>query len=266
MHHHVVHACQGREIKMPAKKTTEKSSSQKTGELYTALGVDKTATGEEIKKAYYKLALKLHPDRCPAHNAEESKMAFQVIGRAYEVLSDTDRRRLYDETGIVEGETQVTDWGQYFRDLFKRVSFEELDSFKTTYVGSAEEYEDVLAAYVKHDGDLARVAETVFFGDVESEARYLQFIKGAIAKGIVAPLKGIKELLKDESKLTQQQKKRRRQAAKEAQEAAELAREMGLDGSEDGLIAAIKNKQKARMDSLVSDLEVKYAKKAKSKK
>jgi len=64
------------------------------------LEVEKTATFDEIKKSYRKLALKHHPDR------GGDKDLFQEISNAYEVLSDKDKRDLYDkvgEEGLKEG-------------------------------------------------------------------------------------------------------------------------------------------------------------------
>lgn len=63
---------------------------------YEILGVNKDSTDEEIKKAYKKLALKWHPDR---NKAPEAKQKFQDIARAYEILSDPDKKRHYDMTG-----------------------------------------------------------------------------------------------------------------------------------------------------------------------
>ena len=66
-------------------------------DFYEILGVAKTATAEEIKKAYRKLAIKYHPDRNPGDTAAEEK--FKEISNAYEVLSDTSKRQRYDQLG-----------------------------------------------------------------------------------------------------------------------------------------------------------------------
>lgn len=65
-------------------------------DFYNILGVSKTASDDEIKKAYRKLALKFHPDKNKSPQAEER---FKAVAEAYEVLSDKKKRDIYDQTG-----------------------------------------------------------------------------------------------------------------------------------------------------------------------
>ncbi|XP_041823479.1 dnaJ homolog subfamily B member 6b isoform X2 [Melanotaenia boesemani] len=67
-------------------------------EYYQILGVQKSATQEDIKKAYRKLALKWHPDKNP-DNKEEAEKKFKELSEAYEVLSDENKRNIYDRYG-----------------------------------------------------------------------------------------------------------------------------------------------------------------------
>lgn len=72
---------------------------------YQILGVSKTAAAEDIKKAYRKLAVKWHPDRNP-DKKELADKKFKEIGEAYAVLSDPQKRKLYDqfgEAGVKDG-------------------------------------------------------------------------------------------------------------------------------------------------------------------
>ena len=67
-------------------------------DYYEVLGVSKTATDEELKKAYRKLAKKYHPDANP-DNKEEAEKKFKEVNEAYEVLSDKQKRNMYDQFG-----------------------------------------------------------------------------------------------------------------------------------------------------------------------
>lgn len=66
-------------------------------DYYEVLGVSKTATPEEIKKAYRKLAIKYHPDKNPGDKAAEEK--FKEAAEAYDVLSNEEKRQKYDQFG-----------------------------------------------------------------------------------------------------------------------------------------------------------------------
>ncbi len=66
-------------------------------DYYQALGVERDASAEQIKKAYRSLAMKHHPDRNPGDKTAESK--FKVIQKAYQILSDPEKRRAYDQFG-----------------------------------------------------------------------------------------------------------------------------------------------------------------------
>lgn len=86
-------------------------------ELYKRLGIDKNASGDEIKRAYRKEALSKHPDR------GGDKAEFQAMQAAYDVLSDPDKRAHYDRTGSVPGdqesmEMHMPDLSSLFGSMF----------------------------------------------------------------------------------------------------------------------------------------------------
>ena len=66
-------------------------------DYYEILGVTKSASADEIKKAYRKVAMQFHPDRNPGDKAAEEK--FKEAAEAYEILSDNDKKAKYDRYG-----------------------------------------------------------------------------------------------------------------------------------------------------------------------
>ena len=72
-----------------------------SADYYEVLGVSKTASADEIRKAYRKLAFKYHPDKNPGD--KEAEKRFQEISNAYEVLHDAEKRKAYDQRGQAAG-------------------------------------------------------------------------------------------------------------------------------------------------------------------
>jgi DnaJ-class molecular chaperone len=100
-------------------------------DYYKALGVERQASADDIKKAYRKLARKYHPDINPGNAEAEQK--FKEINEAYEVLSDSEKRQKYDRFGAdfrhyqQSGGASDFDWSQYAqRGTGQRVDFGEM--------------------------------------------------------------------------------------------------------------------------------------------
>ncbi len=108
-------------------------------DYYDILGVQKTASEDDIKKAYRKLALKYHPDRNPGNKQAEEQ--FKEINEAYAVLSDKDKRKEYDTYGMSGFQQKYTQEDIYrnfnIGDLFKDLGFGTGDIFSMIFGGKA---------------------------------------------------------------------------------------------------------------------------------
>ena len=89
-------------------------------DYYEVLGVGKTATADEIKKAYRKKAVQYHPDKNPGDKAAEEK--FKEAAEAYEVLSDPQKRQRYDQFGHagMGGASGFGGGGMNMEDIFSQ--------------------------------------------------------------------------------------------------------------------------------------------------
>lgn len=108
-------------------------------DYYAILGVNKTSTKDEIKKAYRNLAKKYHPDKTKGDKALEEK--FKEIAEAYEVLGNDDNRKKYDELGAnwknqqQQGSDSGFDYSQYYSNAGGRGSHQ-------TFEGDPEMFSD----------------------------------------------------------------------------------------------------------------------------
>ena len=95
----------------------------KKEDYYSVLGVDRNADQTELKRAYRKMAMKYHPDRNPGNPEAEEK--FKTLNEAFEVLSDPQKRQIYDNYGA-EGLNNAGAGGFHggfsgFEDIFSSV-------------------------------------------------------------------------------------------------------------------------------------------------
>lgn len=235
----------------------------KTRDIYEVLGITKDASESQVRKAYHKASLKVHPDRVEESEKKECTEKFKIVGKIHSILSDSDKRALYDETGDV-GEDDIYSerhWMKYWRLLFKKITLQDIKNFEDKYKGSKEELEDLRKAYVEGEGDMDYILETVLCATIDDEGRLRDLLQNMVDEDeIPAFPKFVNE--------TQAKKKRRkRKMNKEAEEAQQMKDEMGLGESESDLFALIQKKQTGReqeMNSFYDSLAEKYGGKKKS--
>eukprot|EP01088_Endostelium_zonatum_P000287 TRINITY_DN104_c0_g1_i1.p1 TRINITY_DN104_c0_g1~~TRINITY_DN104_c0_g1_i1.p1 ORF type:complete len:382 (+),score=145.35 TRINITY_DN104_c0_g1_i1:243-1388(+) len=159
---------------------------------YEILSVKVDATGAQIKKAYYALALRYHPDRVGKQEGlttERATANFQELTRIYEVLSNPKKRTLYDQTGSDGDFTNLEDmtgkdWEKIWRSLYAEITEEDIEQFSKEYKKSQQEKDDVIKEYVATKGNFAEMMEKILLADWRKDAkRFAQIINAEIAAG-----------------------------------------------------------------------------------
>lgn len=132
-------------------------------DYYELLQVPKTANAEQIKKQYYLLARKLHPDKNP--DDPEAKLKFQQLGEAYQVLSNADLRARYDQHGANGLDVNFMDGAEFFNMLFGSELFHhlvgELAMATAARMGGEINASELQAAQVKRVDELVQNLQIV---------------------------------------------------------------------------------------------------------
>lgn len=104
-----------------------------------------------MKKAYHKLSLLVHPDRVEENIKAEATEKFKVLGRIHSILSDNEKRKIYDESGHYDEEGEeviMRNWADYWKSLFKAITVEDINNYEKNYKGSETEIKDLKRAYI----------------------------------------------------------------------------------------------------------------------
>ena len=216
----------------------------KEGEdLYSLLGIQKSANNIEIRKAYRRLVFLCHPDKNKTDPDASSK--FANISRAYKILSNPDSRKIYDETGEYDeenqGEINITETLTYFRKIYSPT---DIENFEKKYVESKDEEEDLINFYNENGGDITKILEWIPFSKNEDVTRFIKIYEKLFKKNTLKKNKRF-ENTKDKVQLIKED-------AKEAEEAAET-----MDKLTKQIIA---NKRKRNYNEYLDNLKNKYAK------
>jgi DnaJ family protein C protein 9 len=140
--------------------------------------VEKSASDAEIKKAYRVRALQCHPDKNPS---EEAKANFQKLVTAYNILKEPESRKLYDESGFIEGEG-FDKAADFFRTKFGRISEQDIVDFEKKYKKSQEEVDDVKNYYIQNKGDISKLLEWIPLSEPTEVERFIDMVATLIIK------------------------------------------------------------------------------------
>ncbi|KAG8503988.1 hypothetical protein CXB51_002292 [Gossypium anomalum] len=218
----------------------ENHSSSNEKSLYEVLNVAKTASQQEIKKAYYKLALRLHPDKNPGD--EEAKEKFQQLQKVISILGDEEKRA--DLAGDV-----VENLKTFFRAMYKKVTEADIEEFEVNYRGSDSEKKDLFDLYKKCKGYMNKLFCSMLCSDPKLDShRFKGLLDEAIAAGELKETKAYRKWANKVSEMKPPTSPLRR-------------KETSVKQSESDLLAIIsqrRSERKDRFDSMFSTLVSKY--------
>ena len=171
-----------KEKKVEEEDSKEDITKENNGEdLYSLLGIKKTANNSEIRKAYRRLVFLCHPDKNKTDPDASSK--FANITRAYKILSNPESKKIYDETGEYDeenqGEINITETLTYFRKIY---SPKDIENFEKKYVGSKDEEDDLINFYNENGGDIKNILEWIPFSKNEDVERYVKIYEKLFKK------------------------------------------------------------------------------------
>lgn len=230
-----------------------------TRDIYELFEVPKDALPKDVKKAYYKLSLKVHPDRVSEEEKERATEKFKILSKLHQVLSDKDKRALYDEQGIIEDddddyESKLTNWLELWKKIFKPLTTEDIDNYQREYVGSELERNDIKKAYLSGRGCINSMFNDVPFIQVKDEPRLQKIVRELIDAGEVPEYKIFTQ------EPAQKRNRRHKKYERESKEAAEIKKKLQAksDISLEQQIMKRSQERASNFDSLLDKLMEKY--------
>ena len=141
-------------------------------DLYSILGVSRTANNEEIRTAYRRLVLIYHPDKNKTDPNSASK--FIEVREAYKILSNYKTRNVYDETGEYN-EEQLEHLNSYntTNDFRRRFTIDDINNYQKIYKGSKEEIQDLINYYNQENGNISHILQSIPYAENKDIKRYL---------------------------------------------------------------------------------------------
>jgi len=148
--------------------------------------------------------MRFHPDK--NSDKEEAAEKFNKIHQAYEILMDDEKRRYYDDTGEIDDklDINVENTYNYFRDIYTKVTIDEIDSFSEKYKNSPMEEEDLINHYNEYEGDVTLLLECIPLSENSDIERFLKIYEELFKNKILEENKTFKKTKKKIKKLEEE--------------------------------------------------------------
>ncbi|XP_031632578.1 J domain-containing protein CG6693 [Contarinia nasturtii] len=228
-----------------------------TKDIYKLMNLTKDSLEKDVKKAYYKLSLQVHPDRVSESEKEDATEKFKVLTKINAVLTDPDKKALYDQQGIIDDDGDSDcNWLKLWREFFKPITTTDIENFHQKYIGSETEERDIRKAYLGGKGCINFMMNSVPFMTVEDEPRIMEKVKEWISSG---------ELPEYEQFTNEPKAKRNRRHKKYAREAkesevikADMAKKSKMTGTLEQQIMKRQSEREQSSNSFFDRLLEKY--------
>ncbi|XP_017768125.1 PREDICTED: J domain-containing protein CG6693-like [Nicrophorus vespilloides] len=227
-------------------------------DFYEILKIKKDANEKELKKAYHRLSLKVHPDRVEESKKLEANEKFKVLGKIHRVLQDAQQREVYDESGTIEEEDNDStfNWRNYWQNMFKKLTTKDIENYEMEYMGSEAELRDIKKAYIASKGNIDLMYETVPFLKLDTEERMVGIVRKLVDDGELEEY----DVFFNEPK--SKKDKRRKKMEREQKEAEKIQNDTDLQNE----IKKNREKRESSFFNLLDTLESKYSNKGTKRK
>lgn len=128
----------------------------------------------------------VHPDRVDENQKLIATEKFKVLSKIHSILQNSDKRKIYDESGTVDDENDLDNsWMNYWKSIFRKITIDDIKKFEEEYLGSETEIRDLKRAYINGKGSMDYIIQSVPFSKCSHEPRYIEIIRKLVDNGEV---------------------------------------------------------------------------------